>query len=376
MHRLTDGNSILVRILSVRIVLSHCCHRFCDLGTNGATRDDGARAVQMSVQRVTIARVLAILTALVSLAPVSSAAQPSSSAETSVPRTPEGQPDLQGVWDFGSLTPLQRPATLAGKAFLTEEEVSALEAQAAAGRVDRPPRAGDAGSYNQFWMARGTTVAGTRRTSLIVDPPDGQLPAYAPEGSARMAARAEARRRSAGPEDRDVDERCILGFNAGPPMLPGAYNNLVQLFQIPGYVVILNEMVNDVRLIPLDGRSPLPSQIRQWKGSSRGHWEGDMLVVETRNFRDLGTAHPAPNMEILEAMGPQLHLVERFSRLDADTLSYQFTINDPMAFAEPWSVEMTMTKTQDTLYEYACHEGNYGLFNILAGAQAEGRRQD
>ena len=324
----------------------------------------------MSVRTNTIARVLAILVALGSLAPVSVTAQPSSAAATSVPRTPDGRPDLQGVWNFGSVTPLQRPAALAGKEFLTAEEVSALEAQAAASRVDGPPRPGDPGSYNQFWFARGTEVVGTRRTSLIVDPPDGQLPAYTDEGRARMAVRAEARRRNAGPEDRDVDERCILGFNSGPPMLPGAYNNLVQLFQLSGHVVILNEMVNDVRLIPVDGRPALPSEIRQWKGDSRGRWEGDTLVVETRNFRDLGTAHPAPNMERLEALGPQLHLVERFSRLDVDTLLYQFTIDDSTGFTTPWSVEMTMTKTEDTLFEYACHEGNYGLYNILAGAQA------
>ena len=319
----------------------------------------------MSVQRVAIVRVLAIL---IALAPVAVAAQPSSAGTTSVPRMPDGRPDLQGVWDFGSVTPLQRPAALAGKEFLTEEDVSALEAQAA-GRVDRPPRSGDPGSYNRFWFADGTKVVGTRRTSLIVDPPDGRLPSYTPEGKARMAVREDARGRNAGPEDLDVDERCILGFNSGPPMLSGAYNNYVQLFQIPGYVAILNEMVHDVRLVPLDDRPPLPSHIRQWKGDSRGRWEGDTLVVETRNFRDLGTAHPAPNMALLEALGPQLHLVERFSRLDADTLLYEFTINDPTAFTKPWSAEQTMTKTENALYEYACHEGNYGLYNILAGAQ-------
>ena len=323
----------------------------------------------MSVQLVAIVRVLAILVPLQSLAPVSVAAQPSSSTATAVPRTTDGRPDLQGVWDFGSVTPLQRPAALAGKEFLTDEDVSALEAQAAA-RVDRPPRPGDTGSYNRFWSDGGTTVVGTKRTSLIVDPPDGQLPSYTPEGQARMAARQEARRRNAGPEDRDVDERCILGFNSGPPMLPGAYNNFVQLFQIPGYVAILTEMVHDVRLIPLDDRPHLPSHIRQWMGDSRARWEGDTLVVETRNFMDLGTAHPAPNMELLETLGPHLHLVERFSRLDAGTLLYQFTINDPTAWTTPWSAEMTMTKTDAPLYEYACHEGNYGLYNILAGAQA------
>ena len=329
----------------------------------------------MWVQIVAIVRILVVLTAVASLAPVSVDAQPSwssSSAAASVPRMPDGRPDLQGVWDFASVTPLRRPAAMAGKEFLTDEDVSALEAQAA-GRVDRPPPPGDPGGYNRFWFASGTKVVGTRRTSLIVDPPDGQLPAYQADGQARMALRAEARLRNAGPEDRDVDERCILGFNSGPPMLPGAYNNLFQLFQAPGHVVLFNEMVNDARIVPLDGRPPLPADIQQWRGDSRGHWDGDTLVVETRNFRDLGTAHPAPNMEILEALGPELHLVERFSRLDADTLLYAFTVDDPTAFTQPWTAEMTMTRVDNVLYEYACHEGNYGLTNILAGAQAEHR---
>ena len=327
----------------------------------------------MNIQFAAVVRILTIFIAVGTLTSVSVTGQPSSSTVTSVPRTPDGRPDLQGVWDFGSVTPLQRPASLAGKEFLTEEDVAALEQQAAA-QVDRPPPPGSTGSYNQFWFDRGTSVVSTRRTSLIVDPPDGRLPSYAPEGKARMAAREEARSRNDGPEDRDVDERCILGFNSGPPMLPGAYNNLVQLFQVPGYVAMFNEMVHDVRLIPLDNRPPLPSQIRQWMGDSRGRWEGDTLVVETRNFRDLGTAHPAPNMELLEALGPHLHLVERFSRLDADTLLYQFTMNDSTAWTKPWSAELTMTKTEHALYEYACHEGNYSLPNVLAGAQAASRR--
>ena len=329
----------------------------------------------MRFRTATTAHVLAALFALSSVAPTSVAAQPASSAATSVPRLPDGKPDLQGVWDFASVTPLRRPAEMAGKEFLTDEDVAALEARAAEGRVDRAPSAGNTGSYNRFWFASGTKVVGTRRTSLIVDPPDGQLPAYEADGQARMALRAEARLRNAGPEDRDVDERCILGFNTGPPMLPGAYNNLFQLFQTPGHVVLFNEMVNDARIVPLDGRPPLPTDIQQWRGDSRGHWDGDTLVVETRNFRDLGTAHPAPNMELLEALGPELHLVERFSRLDADTLLYQFTVDDPTAFTQPWSAELTMTRVDSVLYEYACHEGNYGLYNILAGAQARDRAE-
>jgi hypothetical protein len=328
----------------------------------------------MIVQIVAIVRVIAILFALGSLVPVSAAAQSLSSASSSVPRTQDGRPDLQGVWDFGSVTPLQRPAELAGKEFLTEEDVAAMEAAAAARDVDRPPPPGQTGAYNRFWFDNGTKVGETRRTSMIVDPPDGRLPAYAPAGEARMAARAAARLRNAGPEDRDVDERCILGFNSGPPMLPGAYNNFVQVFQVPGYVAIFNEMVHDVRLVPLDDRPPLSSDIKQWMGSSMGRWEGDTLVVETGNFRDIGTAHPAPNMELLEALGPELHLVERFSRLDEDTLLYQFTVDDPTAYTKPWSGELTMAKSDNALYEYACHEGNYGLSNILAGAQAAARR--
>jgi hypothetical protein len=329
----------------------------------------------MRLQTVTTAQVFAALFAVTSVVPASVAAQPTSAAETSIPRLPDGKPDLQGVWDFASVTPLRRPAEMAGKEFLTDEDVAALEAQAE-GRVDQPPPPGDPGGYNRFWFASGTKVSGTRRTSLIVDPPDGQLPAYTADGQARMALRAEARVRNAGPEDRDVDERCILGFNTGPPMIPGAYNNLFQLFQTPGHVVLFNEMVNDARIVPLDGRPPLPSDIQQWRGEPRGHWDGDTLVVETRNFRDIGTAHPAPNMEALEALGPELHLVERFSRLDADTLLYEFIVNDPTAFSQPWSAEMTMTRVDDILYEYACHEGNYGLYNILAGARQDEDRAE
>ncbi|MYN66652.1 MAG: hypothetical protein F4X11_16740 [Acidobacteria bacterium] len=324
----------------------------------------------MNVRLAVVGRFFLVVIASGALAPSLAAAQPAASAASSVPRAPDGRPDLQGVWDFSSLTPLQRPADLAGREFLTDEDVSALEARAAA-RVDAAPRPGDPGSYNRFWFDDGTTVVGTRRTSLIVDPPDGRLPSYLPEGRSRMAARAQARGRNAGPEDRDVDERCILGFNSGPPMIPGAYNNFVQLFQTPGHVAILNEMVNDVRLVPLDGQPSLTGEVRQWRGDSRGRWEGDTLVVETRNFRDLGTAHPAPNMELLEALGADLHLLERFSLLDADTLLYRFTVDDRTAFTRPWSVEMTMTRSGGRLYEYACHEGNYGLYNILAGAQAE-----
>ena len=318
----------------------------------------------MTVQPVAVVRILAVLVALGMLAPAGAGAQSSD-----VPRLADGKPDFQGVWDFSSVTPLQRPEELADQEFLTAEEIAAMEARAA-GRVDTPPPAGSTGSYNRFWFDSGTTVSGTGRTSLIIDPPNGRLPSYTDTGRRRMAERVEARARNAGPEDRDIDERCILGFNSGPPMLPAAYNNFVQVFQGDGYVAILNEMVNDVRMIPMDGRPPLASHIQQWRGDSRGRWEGDKLVIETRNFRDSGTAHPAPNHMLLEALGEEMHLIEKISYLNADTLFYEFTINDPQGFTEPWSVEFTMTRSADSLYEYACHEGNYGLYNILAGVRA------
>ena len=304
---------------------------------------------------------LIVIVVLGALVPASLIAQQSVPDSTAAPRLPDGRPDLQGVWDFGSVTPLQRPSTLADKEFLTEEDVSALEAQAAA-RVDRPPRPGDPGSYNRFWFADGTKVVGTRRTSLIVDPPDGRLPAYAAEGEARMAAREEARRRNAGPEDRDVDERCILGFNSGPPMNPSAYNNNMQLFQTGDHVVVLNEMVHDARIIPLDRSFHLPAAVHQWRGDSRGHWDGDTLVIETKNFT---------NQTSFRGSGPNMLLIERFTRVAPDMLIYGYTVHDADSFARSWSVSVQMQKSDQALFEYACHEGNYGLLNMLRGARSD-----
>ena len=279
------------------------------------------------------------------------------------PRTPWGEPDLQGIWDFATITPMERPTELAGKEVLTEEEAVEREAQAAQRRVDRPPRQGDTGSYNQFWFDSGTKVISTKRTSLVVDPPDGKIPPVTSEARQRAEARAAVTRRpAAGPEDLDLATRCILGFNAGPPMVPGAYNNNVQLFQTPGSVVILNEMVNDARVVPLDGRPHLPKNIRQWRGDSRGRWEGNTLVVDTTNFRDQTNFRGAT---------ASLHVVERFTRVDDGTLLYEFTVDDPMTWTRPWSAAVPMTKTEGPIYEYACHEGNYGMLNILTGARAQ-----
>ena len=287
----------------------------------------------------------------------------------SVPRTPDGHPDLQGVWTNATITPFERPAALSGKAVLSDSEAAALEEQAAEGRVDRPPPPGDPGGYNQFWFDRGTKVVGTRRSSLVIDPPDGRVPALTPAAQKRQqdVATYAAQHPADGPESRSLAERCILWGTAGPPMVPGPYNNNYQIVQGPGYVVILVEMIHDARVIPTDGRPHLPSSIRQWMGDSRGHWEGDTLVVETTNFT--GRTRYRGSDE-------NLRLVEKFRRVDANTIDYEFTIDDATAFARRWSADIPMTSSEGALYEYACHEGNYALTDILRGARAQekGRR--
>ena len=309
---------------------------------------------------------LAVAIALVSLAQVPMVGQAPTPAGTkpktwTPPRAPDGHPDLQGVWDFRTITPLERPGELGGKQVLTDEEAARAEAKAAEDSIDRAPREGDPGTYNQFWFDRGTRVVSGKRSSLIVDPPDGRIPPLTPEGQKRKAAGRQPL--PAGPEDRNVAERCILGFNAGPPMEPRAYNNNLQLFQTPGYVVILNEMVHDARIVPMDGRPH--GTVRQWTGDSRGRWEGETLVIDTMNFYN--------KTAFSERQGstPNMHLVERFTRVDADTLLYEFTVDDPATWTRSWTAAIPMTKSQELIYEYACHEGNYGMFGILAGASAE-----
>jgi hypothetical protein len=315
---------------------------------------------------------LAILIALVSLAqvPLAGQAPPSAAKQTTAGakalRTADGHPDLQGIWSFATITPLERPDNLAGKQVLTDEDVAKAEAAAAEARIDRAPKKGEVGAYNQFWMDRGTKVLKNRQTSLIVDPPDGKLPTYTPEGEKRHAALTEARKRNAGPEDRYLAERCIVGFNAGPPMLASAYNNLVQVFQTPGHVAILNEMVHSARVVPMDGRPH--GTMSQWSGDSRGRWEGETLVIETTNFRDDGIGVLSQKLQVTDT---NLRVVERFRRIDADTLLYEFTVTDPTIWTKPWSGSMTMEKTTDRMFEFACHEGNYGLAGILAGTRAD-----
>lgn len=283
------------------------------------------------------------------------------------PRTPDRQPDLQGIWTNSTITPFERPANLGKEQVLTDAQASALEERAAEQQVDRAPRPGDVGSYNQLWFDRGTKVVETKRTSLVVDPPDGRVPPLTPEAQKRVAAaRAYAAAHPAdGPEDRSLQERCILWPTAGPPMLPGPYNNNYEIFQTPGYVAILVEMIHDVRIIPLDGRPHLPGSLRQWMGDSRGHWEGNTLVVETTNFSSKTS---------LRGSDEKMRLTERFTRVNPDTILYEFTVDDPSAFTRPWTAQIPMTKSDGPLFEYACSEGNYALGDILRGARAEEKK--
>ena len=287
-------------------------------------------------------------------------------------RLADGRPDLQGVWNFATITPLQRPKEFAGREVLTAEEVAKLESQAVSNEfVDRPPAPGETGAYNRFWIDAGTKVIATHRTSLIVDPPDGRLPPLTPQGKERDAALDAKSKAAAGPEDLTTWDRCLLGFNAGPPINGGGYNANVQLFQTSDYVVLLTEMVHDARIIPLDGRPPLPSHLRQWRGDSRGRWDGDTLVIESRNFQAGGTGTLSlKNGGLGFSPDENLHLTERIRRLNADTLSYQYTVDDPTVWTRPWTVSLTMQKSNEPMYEYACHEGNYGMAGILSGARA------
>ncbi|MCY4119768.1 MAG: hypothetical protein OXG72_02475 [Acidobacteria bacterium] len=311
-------------------------------------------------------RYRAALTSVVLVALAGAALAPAVAAQSEL-RTPDGYPDLQGLWNFSTATPMQRPDDLAGRDTLTAEEAAeweqALAERRRAGDSTSPTASLEARvSYEQaIWFEQGNSLE-RQRTSLIIDPPNGRIPAVRPDAEARgQLTRLLRGRHAHGPEDRGVSERCLLGFNSGPPMTPSVYNNNMQLFQTADHVVILNEMVHTARIVPLDGRAPLPEGLRQWVGDSRGSWEGDTLVVVTTNFlRETAFGGSSAN----------LHLVERISRVDADTLRYEFTVSDPTTWAAPWTARVDMTRTDEPLYEYACHEGNYSMASSLSGARA------
>ena len=292
-------------------------------------------------------------------------------AQDDAPRTAWDAPDLQGVWDFRTITPMERPEDLGDKAFLTEEEAAERERNAVERDIElweadarRTEAGGSVGGYNNFWMDRGTRVIGTRRTSLIIDPPNGRLPEMTEEGTAR---RADGRgsfsdRIQNSYTDFSNADRCLMGFNAGPPITPGGYNQNVQIFQTPDEVVLLTEMVHTVRAVPIDGRGELDESLAQWSGVSRGRWEGDTLVVETANFDvDRNWRGASANMR----------LEERFTRVDADTLEYEYTVTDLDTWTAPWTVNLPMVRSDLPLFEYACHEGNYSMETMLTGARAD-----
>src|SRR5262249_29484740 len=268
------------------------------------------------------------------------------------PRTADGQPDLQGTWTTSTLTSFERPAEFAGKPILTEQEAKEYEARLLRDG-NRDSRGATAeldvgGAYNEFWFKRGTHIVDSRRTSLIIDPQAGKLPTLTPEAQKRKATLAEYRRQHPGdgPEDFSLNNRCILWPTAGPPMLPGGYNNNYEIIQAPGYVTILVEMIHDARIIPLDGGPHLPSSVRQWMGDSRGQWGANKLVEKPKNF---------PKKKTFRGASKNMRLIKRFTRTDANTFIYEFTVNDSSSFPNPWPFKIPMKKTAAPLLEYACH---------------------
>jgi hypothetical protein len=307
-----------------------------------------------------------------------------------IPRTPDGRPDLTGIYDANTLTQIERPAKYGGREALTDQEASELlSAQATRDEeADKPsdpnrkaPKAGNtlAGkSYDDFWKSFGNrvvTIGGEKRSSIIIEPPDGKIPPMTEEGNARddkyggLAGRSDVLERRGqrpdafdDPEASANSERCLLGFGwtSGTPILPNyLYNNLKQIVQTPTEVMIVTEMIHDARLVRIGGRH-LPSSVRKWLGDSVGHWEGDTLVVETTNFTDKTR---------FRGSSENLKVTERFTRLDANTLLYRFTLEDPHTWARPWTGEYTWAVSNERMFEYACHENNYALGGILRGAR-------
>ena len=334
-----------------------------------------------------MSRSLLIVSVLLVAGPVGAQTPVSAVERWTAPRTPDGRPDLQGIWTTQTFTPLQRPDRFAGQELLTEEEAAQLTELLTAQGVD-PLRRGafaqalaeedadkrrdttvqaDPTHYDNSMWLRTSTPKGlsSRRTSLIVDPPDGRIPSRTAEAQQRAAARRELSGYNSY-ATRPLAERCLVWAQEGPPRLPPPYNDIFQIFQPPGYVVLLPELANNpVRIVPTDGRPHLPARVRQWSGDSIGRWEGDTLVVDTTNFTD---------RTAFQGSGEALHVEERFTRVDADTILYEFTLDDPMTWERPWSAEIPMVKTDGRLFEYTCHEGNYGMRNTLRGARAADRR--
>ncbi|HEX4595417.1 MAG TPA: hypothetical protein VH157_14135 [Bryobacteraceae bacterium] len=296
-----------------------------------------------------------LLAAAVVLAVVPACAQNS-------PRPPGGHPDLQGLWSNETLTPLERPRDLATKEFFTAEEAAAYEKRVVQNRIDDPNDGEGNVADPKVWWERATKVVPNRRTSLIVDPPEGRVPALTPAAQKIMAEQRRAAREHPADKvtDRSLQERCMLSPTTGPPMLPGPYNNNYQIVQTRDYVMINVEMIHEVRIISMDGRPHLPSTMQKWLGDSIGHWEDNTLVVDTTNFT---------GKTRFRGSDENLHLIERFTRTGPDTILYEFTVDDPTAFAAPWKAEIPMRRSAGPMYEFACHEGNFALARMLSIAR-------
>lgn len=278
--------------------------------------------------------------------------------EENIPRLDNGRPDLQGTWDFRTITPLQRPEQYGDRETLSADEAEEFEI-ARQEQLDRDnfTDTSTTGDYNEFWYDRGNQILGSNRTSLITDPPNGRLPEMTEAAQNIAASAREAAELNRGVEVRPLSERCIMGFNSGPPMLPSAYNNNVQLVQTGDHVVIHNEMVHNARIVKMNADEHL-AHPRKWEGDSIGYWEGDTLVIETRHFAGATSfLNSSENME----------LIERFWMIDSDSLGYEFTITDPSRWTQPWTAMFPMVRTDEPIYEYACHEGNYSMPGIMAG---------
>jgi hypothetical protein len=336
-----------------------------------------------------LARFVPLLLAL------SASASASAWAEFEPQRTAWGTPLIEGIWDFRTLTPYERPADFADKAVLTPEEAEAYRASlVAANDVDN--RGDEAlvdveGAYNSFWWDFGTELNEDLRTSLIVDPPDGRLPDIKPAALQRMKEQNRLRTppvrdlfsysatpsefRPSDPESLGLSERCLVGFNAGPPLTPGAYNNNLRIVQTPTHVVLVTEMIHDARIVPMDGRSRLPEEIQRWSGDARGHWEGNTLVVVSANFTDKKPTLQLPiTLDTLDEGGAvgsavNMRLTERFTLTASDRLRYEYTIEDPETFVRPFTVVIPLRATDAQMYEYACHEANYAVPSMLKGAR-------
>jgi len=325
--------------------------------------------VVMSYRRIRVGSILTVVAALSVFA---------SGAVAGQSTTPWGDPDLQGIWHSSGATPMERPDEYEGRQTLSEEEVSEIRAEVDArnealslAEARRTQAGGSVGAYNNFWMERG---ARSNRTSMLVDPPSGKFPPLTQAGESASTSRLKA---PGGMElddtweDRHIWERCVTRGGMPNAMFPRSYNNNMQVFQSPGYVVMLLEQVHELRVVPLDGRPQVSGQITQWNGLSRGHWEGDTLVVETANIDARASAlQPWSLFSSHEGSGKGMKLVERFTRV-GDRMEYEIEVSDPQMYTRPWTVAFPFEALNDIMYEYACHEGNEGMVGILAGGRAE-----